>query len=65
MANNRMNIRCNGCGEEFCIAKRYEGPYFQSHVFTIEALEAFFEKHYTCDSDLPPFSLTYEEETIY
>ena len=69
MANNRMSLRCEGCGAEIVISKRLGGGYYRSSVFSDDAFDAFLERHEACtlsqDAPAPPFTLQYENPNEY
>ena len=78
MADNRMYLRCRGCGEAMVLAKMHTGMGWYS-VMSAEQkgqeLLDFIEKHHTCcnnideytrhvefDRDFEPFDLIYEND---
>ncbi len=68
MANNRMYLRCKGCGKEFFLGKRFGGGYYISQyeqykgVPLMERLNKFYEDHEWCgDEGLDCFELIYED----
>lgn len=42
MANNRLYIRCTGCGEKIMIAKSFLGPWDMRHA---DKIEEFLVEH--------------------
>ena len=78
MADNRMYLRCRGCGEAMVLAKMHTSTGWYS-VMSAEQkgreLLDFIEKHHTCcnniddyarhvetDRDFKPFDLIYEND---
>jgi hypothetical protein len=50
LANNRLYIKCDKCGEKFMLATHFLGPWsvhIQEGLGT--KLDSFFEEHYFCD----------------
>lgn len=81
MADNRMLLRCKGCGKKMVLAKMYVSIGWHS-VLSAEQkgreLLDFIEKHQTCcnnigeydrhvefDKDFEPFDLIYENDPKY
>ena len=69
MANNRMWLRCRGCGKEFFLGKRFGEGYFieQYEIYKgvplIDRLNKFYSEHEWCgDEGLDCFELHYEDE---
>lgn len=69
MANDRMYIRCKGCGKCYFLAKCYSNGYYvleEEELF--HNLNVFFDEHKFCNSenhdgyDYPDFELVYESE---
>lgn len=68
MADNRMYIKCDVCGGKVMLAKHHlVGWFYPGTISLSEHLEAFLEKHWSCESDDKPldryrdhFSLAYE-----
>jgi hypothetical protein len=70
MANNRMYLKCKGCGEEFMLAKCFgEGYYMDDYLeayhgkTTMERLNNFFDEHHICyknETDDNPMNWHYE-----
>jgi hypothetical protein len=61
MANNRMYMKCNSCGETFFLAKSM-GEGFYTWSFNVNDFNKFLEKHAYCyGGDEGDFSLEYEE----
>ena len=68
MANNRIYLRCKGCGKEFFLGKRFGGGYFISQyekykgVSLMERLNKFYDDHEWCgNAGLDCFELRYED----
>ena len=63
MANNRLYLRCKGCGSLFMLAKRAGDPYsiFDPDTFA-ERLGAWFQGHGWCDGGLDGIALEFEDE---
>jgi len=67
MANNRIYIRCKGCGKTLFLGKTFlDGYYWQNYygegVHLEDRLNEFFDKHNYCSEPKaePPFS--YDEK---
>ena len=65
MANNRIFIKCNICGEKLFLGKSfYDGFYYENYndVPLEDSLNDFYNKHTFCNSDLSEgdFSIEYE-----
>ena len=61
MANNRMYMKCNRCGETFFLAKSM-GSGFYTWSFNVNDFNKFLDKHAYCfGGDEGDFSLEYEE----
>lgn len=81
MADNRMYLRCKGCGQEIVLAKMYVSTGWYSASSPKEKgqrLIDFIEKHQTCcnnigdidrhvefDKYFEPFELIYENDPKY
>ena len=68
MANNRMYLRCKGCGETFFLGKRFGGGYFIQQyeeykgVPLMDRLNEFYDVHEWCGNEgLDCFELIYED----
>ena len=68
MANNRMYLRCKGCGAIFFLGKRFGKGYYISQyaqdngVPLYQRLNLFYAEHEWCgDAGLDCFELIYEE----
>lgn len=49
MANDRMYLKCKGCGEEFCLGKTYLDGYFIYNEDTFgQKLQEFYDRHKYC-----------------
>lgn len=61
MANDRMYIKCNVCGDEICIAKSF-GLEFSLNANIVHEIDNFLYDHAFCgESDsVGDFSITYE-----
>lgn len=66
MANDRLYIKCNDCGELLFVGKHFGGPWdvydktITEHSFA-ERLDAFLFKHYLdCDCNRTDFSFIAE-----
>ena len=66
MANDRMYIRCKGCGELHYLAKCYDDGYFTTHEGEElrQGLDDFFDRHKWCyrDKYYGGFELVYESD---
>lgn len=66
MANNRIYLRCNGCGKEFFLGKRFGGGFYYENYHkesgTLEKqLNKFYEEHESCGEEtLEHFEIHYE-----
>ena len=65
MANNRMYMKCNICGETFFLAKSLGSGFYTSRL-NVNDFNIFLEKHAYCCAegkcgDEGDFSLEYEE----
>ena len=49
MANNRMYLRCKGCGACLMLAKHWAGPWV-SWDTNLKRLDNYFEWHFGCAS---------------
>ena len=68
MADNRMYLRCKGCGATFFLGKRIGGGYYirqyeqYKGVPLMERLNKFYDDHEWCgEAGLDCFELIYEE----
>lgn len=67
MANNRIYIRCKGCGEELYLGKHFGVDSFYYNNYNSdktleEKLNAFYEKHAWCGGyPLECFEITYDQ----
>ncbi len=50
MANNRMFMRCDVCGEEIMIASHLGRPWSMDK--STDDLNSFFDRHYTCQVNM-------------
>lgn len=48
MANNRIYMRCEGCGGEWFVAKHYSAGWWRAPEHESESLMAWLEKHEDC-----------------
>ena len=66
MANDRMYIRCKGCGDLHYLAKCYDDGYFTTHEGEElrQGLDDFFDRHKWCyrDKYYGGFELVYESD---
>ena len=64
MANNRMYLKCNGCGKCIFLGKHFGDPWVISK--DSREIHSFFRRHYDHAEDLcshgNDFSLVYENE---
>lgn len=63
MANNRMYLKCDVCGEEFFLGKRFgEGYYLPTSApeKLCDELNEFFGRHEWCGHSQDHFVLEYE-----
>ncbi|MBO7668977.1 MAG: hypothetical protein J6S60_00170 [Oscillospiraceae bacterium] len=66
MANNRIYLKCAGCGAEFFLGKRYGDGYFYVNYHEAQGdlgrqLNDFFDAHAFCHGRGPDcFKLAYE-----
>ena len=67
MANNRLYLRCRGCGKQFFLGKRLSGGYWASeyHAYNgvpmTDRLNNFYDEHECCSGSGPDcFELAYE-----
>lgn len=66
MANDRMYLKCKGCGKTILLAKTFCDGYVMFH--TTDEYNAFFEEHAFCNSEndnegkYQDFTLEYESE---
>ena len=65
MANNRIGIVCNVCGEKLPLAKSMGEGFYISPAFNLDALSEFLDEHTFCTGkgdigDEGDFSLEYE-----
>lgn len=62
MANNRMYLKCNGCGKAIFLGKHFGDPWYISK--DKDEIDSFFRRHYDHTEDLcmhgNDFSLVYE-----
>lgn len=81
MADNRMFLRCRGCGEEIMLGKLFDTWHLSTSAYEKgEELEKFLKKHGECchgleddtcggispfSHDFEPFELTYENRDSY
>lgn len=69
MANNRMYIRCRGCGEELYLGKHFGDCWYysgyNSGITLEEKLNDFYEKHAYCGGyPLECFEIKYEYDQM-
>lgn len=69
MANNRIYLKCRGCGEAFFLGKRVHSGYYIADypefkgIPLKDRLNDFYDRHYYCNDFGPDcFSLEYEFE---
>lgn len=71
MANNRIYLRCNSCGEKLFLGKRLGGGYwyrnYRLEEGTLEEqLNKFYGKHEFCGEAGPDcFDIEYEDEDTH
>ncbi len=75
MANNRIYLRCKGCGEELFLGKRFDAGYFYQRYPIVngvaqgrhleEELNNFYDKHDLCGKGFDCFEIAYEYEPEY
>jgi hypothetical protein len=67
MANDRMYIRCKGCGDLHYLAKCYDDGYFTTHEGEElrQGLDDFFDRHKWCYRSIyGGFELVYESDEL-
>ena len=66
MANNRIYLKCRGCGEVLYLGKRYAGAYWYSDYEGKDLktkLNDFYDEHWDCrGSSFDNFEIAYEDE---
>ena len=73
MANNRLYLRCKGCGETFFLGKRMLDTYYNTDNYYSDKgvpmhrrINDFFSKHKYCDGyGLDCYELEYEMDPNY
>lgn len=62
MANQRMYLRCTGCGGEFYLGKRMAGGYYTTRPMRerIAKIDKYYDEHEHCDGMPDNFELVYE-----
>ena len=68
MANNRLYLKCTGCGETFFLGKRTDSGYYYTNYYPEKGdldiqLNRFYDKHMFCNAaGLDCFLIEYEFE---
>ena len=62
MANNRMWLRCRGCGTKFLLGKSYGSGYNPYYTDMTTCISEYYEEHNDCGNVEPEnqFELVYE-----
>lgn len=73
MANNRIYLRCEGCGAEWFMAKHYETGWWRDEAHDLMAADtagpliAFLDRHWDCfygfRDGFGQFTLQYENQS--
>jgi len=63
MANNRMYLKCKGCGEKFCFAKYYPSTKWYIRQDDNKEFNEWLDKHTYCGMEHieDNFELEYEQ----
>ena len=67
MANNRIYLRCRGCGEVLYLGKSYLGGYYyQNHSGSslVELLNEFYDAHNYCGRSKVSGNTAYDEKAF-
>ena len=68
MANNRIYLRCRGCGETLFLGKSYLGGFYYENYHPEKSLEeklnAFYERHNYCDNERVTGRQHYDERAF-